>query len=242
MQKTTKRKFMKIFNMLYSIFLVSPIFAITPYLSQVGQDKFVNEIFFKNKTHGVFIDIGAHDGKTGSNTYFFEKELQWNGICFEPLPHLFEKLQQERMSVCINSCVSAVQGEVAFLHVDSIDEMLSGMICTYDPRQLNIVLNDISHYGGACKTLMLPSVTLSSVLDEHQIFHIDFLSIDTEGSELSILKTIDFKKYTIDVITIENNYGNPEIKEHLERNGYIFIKSIWPDEIYASNDFLYSKK
>ena len=52
------------------------------YKSQFGQDKFLNENIFKNKRNGVFIDIGAHDGITYSNSYVFEKQLDWTGICF----------------------------------------------------------------------------------------------------------------------------------------------------------------
>lgn len=50
------------------------------YFSQFEQDKFLNEKFFKNKKNGVFIDIGAHNGINLSNTYFFEKKLNWRGI------------------------------------------------------------------------------------------------------------------------------------------------------------------
>ena len=207
------------------------------YHSQVGQDKFINETFFKNKTNGVFVDIGAHDGKTGSNSYFFEKELQWTGFCFEPLPHLFEQLKSSRKCVCLNTCVSAINGLVPFIHVDSIDEMLSGMASTYDQRQLDIVIRDINYYGG-CKNFSVPSVTLSSILDQHSVNHIDFLSVDTEGSELEILQSIDYKKYSIDVITVENNYSNSKIGEFLTSQGFTFVTALWPDEIYVSNNFL----
>lgn len=54
----------------------------------------MNERFFKNLKNGVFFDIGAHDGVSLSNTYFFEKELGWSGICLEPIPEVFERLKK----------------------------------------------------------------------------------------------------------------------------------------------------
>ena len=60
------------------------------YYSQFEQDKFIYENYFINKTKGYFVDIGAHDGITFSNSKFFE-ELGWDGVCIEPNPKIFEK-------------------------------------------------------------------------------------------------------------------------------------------------------
>lgn len=220
------------------ISIVLPSCAYSQYMSQLGQDRFVNELFFKNKKNGVFLDIGAHDGKTGSNTYFFEKDLGWIGICFEPLPHLFEALSACRDVVCINACVAAQSGHVTFLHLDSVDEQLSGMCTTYDDRMLGIVLNDIKLYGGQCHVLELPSVRLDDALAQYGITHVDFLSLDTEGSELEILKTIDFSKITIDVMTVENNFNEPHIRNYLEQNGYIFVQRLTVDDVYVRAGFM----
>ncbi len=184
------------------------------------------------------MDIGAHDGKTGSNTYFFEKELGWQGICFEPLPHLYALLKSCRSAECINACVAAQTGTVTFLHLDSVDEQLSGMCSTYDQRMLNVVLNDLKVYGGQCHVLQLPSVQLGQVLADRGITHVDFLSLDTEGSELEILKTIDFSAITIDVMTIENNFNEPHIRHYLEQQGFIFVQRLTVDDVYMRNGFI----
>lgn len=219
-------------------FATIPFFICAEYMSQLGQDRLVNEWFFQNKRNGVFLDIGAHDGKTGSNTYFFEKELGWSGICFEPLPHLFSSLKECRNAICINACVSASNGIVNFLHLDSVDEQLSGMCSTYDQRMLNVVLNDINVYGGQCHVLQLPSVRLEDVLAQYGITHIDFLSLDTEGSELEILQTIDFTKIIIDVMTVENNFNEPHIRNFLEQKGYVFVQRLTVDDVYVRAGFM----
>ena len=209
------------------------------YKSQAGQDRFVNEHFFQNKTGGIFLDIGAHDGMSFSNTYFFEKDLGWTGFCFEPLPHLFKQLKECRECICINACVSSIEGELPFLHVDGCDEMLSGLCGTYDSRALDAVKNDTANFGGELKILQLPSVRLDTILSRYGVNHIDFLSLDTEGCELEILKTIDFSKIAIDVITVENNYNEPYIREYLTANGFIFITHLHVDDIYVREGFSY---
>ena len=61
--------------------------------SQMNQDIILDQHFFKGKTNGVFVEVGALDGVSGSNTYFFEKERNWRGILIEPNPIEFEKLK-----------------------------------------------------------------------------------------------------------------------------------------------------
>lgn len=218
--------------------LLLPFCTYAQYMSQLGQDKLFNERFLLNKKNGFFIDIGAHDGMTGSNTYFFEKELEWKGLCFEPLPHLFKQLQECRDCICINACVGSVNGTVQFLHLDSCDEQLSGMCDTYDQRQLDIVMNDISIYGGKSVMIELPCVRLNDILDRYGVTHVDYLSLDTEGSELEILKSIDFSKVTIDMMSVENNFHEPFIREFLESKGFIFIEHVVVDDIYVHAHFL----
>ena len=65
------------------------------YYSQFKQDQFLNEVLFNNKKNGFFIDIGAHDRVTISNTLFFEKHNEWKGICIEPNPKGFATLDQK---------------------------------------------------------------------------------------------------------------------------------------------------
>jgi hypothetical protein len=79
--------------------------------SQHGQDAFVYETFFKSKDgQGYFVDVGAYDGVTFSNSLFFERHLGWSGICIEPLPAAFEKLRGSRTAVCLNCAVADREG------------------------------------------------------------------------------------------------------------------------------------
>ncbi len=206
------------------------------------QDKFLNEKFFHFRKNGVFVDIGAHDGCSYSNTYYFEKELNWTGICFEPLPEAFEKLKKNRNCICVNACVSDVDGEVQFLQVEDIvphgaypgynHNMLSGMLHTYDPRHLQRLTTELGNAGGTYKIITRPSRILGNVLKEHSIKKIDYLSLDTEGGELLILKTINYDEIDIYAITVENNYNDPEVRVFLESKNFLFITHLGQDEVY----------
>ena len=73
-------------------------------MSQLGQDILVDE-YFGGKRGGVFVDIGAYDGVTFSNTLMLERERGWTGVCIEPLPDVFAELRQNRGCVCVQACI-----------------------------------------------------------------------------------------------------------------------------------------
>jgi len=74
------------------------------YHSHIGQDMWVSKVF-RNCASGFFIDFGAFDGLTISNTFYLEKELGWKGICVEPNFSFFPKLCKNRNSICLNGAV-----------------------------------------------------------------------------------------------------------------------------------------
>lgn len=196
------------------------------YYSQVGQDKFLNEKYFKNKKDGIFIDVGAHDGITGNNSYFFEKELGWKGICIEPLPVIYKKLKQNRDSININCAVDVLDGETEFIENKGWTEMLSGILKYYDKRHFHRRDKEIKIRGGKTSIINVETLTLKTICDTHNIEKIDYLSIDVEGGELSVIQSIDFNKVFIDIIGFEDNYPDvsPIIIEYLQNNNYEFIQ------------------
>lgn len=206
------------------------------YKSQIEQDRYLNETFFHNKKNGVFIDIGAYDGKDHSNTYFFEKDLEWSGICFEPLPHAFAQLKQNRNCICVNACVAPQDGIVNFFEVLGAPDMLSGIVNTYDPRHLERLKHEVATRGGSYSIKQIPSVNFNKVLAEHGISYVDYLSMDTEGSEMEILRSIDFDTVYIYAITVENNYRDPEMRQLLESKGFTYIGYIAnQDDVYINS-------
>ncbi len=218
--------------LVFTVLLNAKIFSEEPYKSQMGQDKYINTNFFKNRRNGIFIDIGANECVRFSNTYFFEKHLDWNGICIEPLPKIFEKLKNNRSCICINGCIADKEGDAQFLCIEGYSEMLSGLLDKYHPIHLNRIKAEVAEYGGRSNIITVPCYRLNDILLEYNLSYIDYLSIDTEGGEYSILASIDFTQFDIDIIDVENNYKDHRIRNLLEKNGYQFITKIMCDEIY----------
>lgn len=198
------------------------------YYSQYKQDNFVDK-FFKKKNGGFFIDIGAHDGVTFSNTYFLEKERGWDGICIEPIPDVFDKLKQNRRSININSCITQKSGVVRFRRVYGYNEMLSGILDLMDREHTEQIENYSTKTGDFYKDILIESKNLNEILNEFKIKRIDFLSIDTEGAEYEIIKTIDFDKVNITFLSIENNNASTCVKKLLIGKGYKCISSVTDD-------------
>jgi FkbM family methyltransferase len=201
------------------------------YYSQLMQDKFVDE-YLNQKENGFFIEVGAHDGNSASNTLFFERHRNWKGICIEPGPEEFEKLNENRKSINVNACVSDYNGESEYTYIKGYSMMLSGLSENYNQSHQQRIHSEVNHYGGEVNKITMPVKTLQSILDENGITDVDYCSIDTEGSELNIVKSIDYEKTNIKIFSIENNYGDTTIKDFLESKGYTHYAKIQWDDIF----------
>jgi len=189
-----------------------------------------------------YMDIGAYDGLSSSNTAHFDINLGWDGICIEPHPHVFLDLQENRKnSINMNICISSVDGEVDFLSISKPEncpenwkpEMLSGIYNQYSDQGKNRISNDLSTHGGTTEIVKVQSRPLNDILRENSVTKIDYLSIDTEGSEYDILSSINYDEFDIRIITAENNSGTKEVRDLLQEKGYIFLTKCCSDEIYA---------
>lgn len=201
------------------------------YSAQEGKDKVLNEIYFKNRRGGFFIDIGAHDGVSINSTYFLEKHLGWSGVCIEPLKRRYDELVKNRPgSLCLNKAVYNREGFVKFRDITGYPEMLSGIEESYNPSHERRILHELGE--GSMKTIEVPCITLNSILEENSIRSVDYLKIDTEGSELDILKSLDFSKVDIKCIDVENNYST-NFKEFFEGKGYKLLVKNFIDEVYV---------
>ncbi len=210
------------------------------YYGQYEQDKYLDKLF-KRKEKGIFVDIGAHDGITFSNSYFFEEQRHWKGVCVEPIPEIFKKLCNARNCIKINGCISEKIGTEKFLRVkgEFVDtEMLSGLLNDYDVRHLKRIDREIKEYGGSKEEIEVKCFNINKILKENELNKIDFFTIDTEGNELKILKTINFNDFDIDIFIVENNYQTEDINNFMIANGFKRIKKIGQDEVYRKKNNL----
>jgi len=181
--------------------------------SQLGQDVFA--LWSSGmKREGFFVEFGAGDGVHLSNSYLLEKEFGWTGILAEPLPEYHEELALNRTASIEASCVWSTSG-------DTLDFVSVGYLST------------VADYAGSdmhaesradSPVFSVKTISLLDLLDSHQApTSIDFLSIDTEGSEYAILSAFPFgEKYTIKAIACEHNYSNHrlDIARLLGSKGY----------------------
>ena len=194
--------------------------------SQHKQDMLLELSVFKGYKNGFFIDIGAHDGVTINNTLYFEKYNNWSGINIEPIKKVYDKLVVNRQnSININCAISNNDGTAEFLSNDGYTEMLSGLKDNFDPRHLERLQKENNQMGSTTQTITVITKKLETICDEYNIIHINYLSIDVEGAEFEVIKSINFDKIFIDIIEFENNYDDTSgpIIQYLENKNYIVI-------------------
>ena len=203
------------------------------YNSQIGQDKFVDE-YFNKKESGFFIEVGAHDGVTCSNTLFFEKYRNWKGICIEPGLEEFKLLCENRSSINLDCCVSNYDGESDFCYISGYSNMLSGLDEDYSREHLDRIDSEIRQHGGQVVKIKIPVFKLQTILDKYNITEVDYCSIDTEGSELKVIQSIDFNKTKFKLFSIENNYNDTQIQHYLETKGFQLLTKLRWDDIFEN--------
>jgi len=206
--------------------------------SQAGQDIYVTRILNK-KQNGYFVEVGANNGIFLSNTYLLEKSYGWAGICVEATPYLYEILVENRPnSICVQQAIFSEEGLELDFSMVPID-ILNALTAYADTAVEFLRENEL--------ITKLQTKTLTQILDENNAPNmIDYLSIDTNGTEPNVLQGIDFTKYTFHIITVEHS-NIPEkqskIDEILTANGYVLQQVIrfsdeLCDNLYVHNSFI----
>lgn len=194
--------------------------------AQIFQDLFA--LFMTNeRTGGYFVEFGATNGVTFSNSYLLEKSFAWDGILAEPARCWHDELRVNRNCKIETNCVWDESGK--WLEFNELPA-----------RELSTI-NSFSGSDGRTmerqngNVYSVETISLNELLEKHGApYEIDYLSVDTEGSELTILSNFDFSKYQIHIITVEHNFTKEREKIHhlLSFNGYkrVFEKfSNWDD-------------
>jgi FkbM family methyltransferase len=212
--------------------------------SQGGQDIYVTRIL-KEKRNGYFVEVGANNGFLMSNTYLLEKNYDWKGICIEATPDKIDELKNNRPNaICIESAVYSESDLEIEFSTSVID--IFNVITEYAE-------NAVDFLNQSSTLIMVTTLSLTDILNEKNApENIDYLSIDTNGSDYKVLEGIDFTKYKFNVITIKNSSvieRQNKIIEILTSNGYskqqtVLMADNMSDDIYVPNavyieDYLY---
>jgi FkbM family methyltransferase len=166
---------------------------------------------------GFFVEIGAYDGRNLSNSYFFEK-LGWRGILVEADPELANRCRTSRpKSIVIHAALGETEGgSAAFSMVRGPDGVDTLSFLSAPAQHLNRIASE----GGRIEQVTVPTRSLKAVLDEVGVSEIDWISIDVEGNEMSVLKGADLQIHRPKIILIEDNSGDTSVNDFLTASGY----------------------
>lgn len=188
--------------------------------SQLGADRWVLERLGGPR---YYVDVGANHGVTISNTYLLDK-LGWRGLCVEPV----ETAGYEERTCIMESQVLGDQEGQKVDFVVAGDSAFSGN---------SALLGRHAETARMGRTKARKTTTLQTLLDKHAFpGYIDFLTLDTEGSEYEILKATDLDKYVFGHIAVEHNMEEPKrtrIRELLLAKGYVLDKEIESDDWFV---------
>lgn len=197
--------------------------------AQYGEDRILWQLF-GGRTSGFYIEVGAWNGVTFSNTYFLE-QMGWNGLLIEPLPDLFQDCvaSRPRSRVIQAACTGPDQGPtVRFTRVRG-NEILSCV--SPEPAHAKRCLDE----GRQFEEIEVPAITLDRLIVAERDrpwpgappwrpkagWQIDLVSIDVEGGEMDVLRGFNLERFKPKVLLVENNLpSGAAVMEHLQRSGY----------------------
>ncbi len=196
----------------------APIVEFLPHArAKDGQDLFAAAL--NDLRPGYFVDIGAFDGITGSNSHLLEKQLGWRGLLVEPNPDCHPSLKAHRSGPLETRAVDVVGDSVVELVLDGQKSRLTSS----DGQVQRLTSSD----SRVRPTVSVRTATAREIFRDNLVpDHINYVSIDIEGLEAPILKSLPFDSHLIDFISVEHNYHaerQSEIRSFLFGRGYVVV-------------------
>lgn len=154
--------------------------------------------------NGCFVEAGANDGKTQSNTLGLERWAGWHGLLIEPIPALARACRINRPRCLVENC-ALVPLNYADTEIEMYDcNLMSVIRGSLPPAEEERHLRQGEGYQGIqARPVRVPARPLSALLDEHGFSRIDLLCLDTEGYELQCLHGVDWQRHRPKHLLIE---------------------------------------
>jgi FkbM family methyltransferase len=199
------------------------------FYGQFNTDYYISQ-YFPFHYIGTCLDVGMGEPTNSNNTYHFEQK-GWNCVCVEPNPTYCQQAVGVRTKVENIACGNAYGDDIDF-SIFTIEGTNQSAISSLRPDNRLIM----SHLRLINKidTIPVKVRTLDYVLEQNpQITSIDFISIDTEDTELDVLKGFDINRWKPKLLVIENNYDEPHLANYLKDFGYVRDKRIEVNDFYV---------
>jgi FkbM family methyltransferase len=199
--------------------------------AQYGEDRLLAAEFGAER--GICIEVGANDGETGSNTYYFERQ-GWRCLLIEADPELADACRTSRPRSATVNCAVVAPGSPPTVTFSVVRHARGLSSLQLDPRTLRRVGIDAS--GDAVEEITVVARTLDDVLTEHALPRIDFMTIDVEGHEWGVLQGFDIVRWRPGILIIERNRHFPDarIMRYLRQAGYVYRRTT------GVNDWFYA--
>lgn len=199
---------------------------------------------YLNFNNGFFIEAGANDGVSQSNTLLYEKEYGWTGLLVEPNSSKYSQCKSNRPNSIVENYALVsdsylgdyIEGD--FNH-DGYAESLTSMVLDEGDWCDDILRDCKKEKKESSNVVKVPAITLDKLLEKHNIQKIDFFSLDVEGYEISVLNGFDIEKYLPTYMLIETtSFENRRkvIFDYMQDRNYKVIEEL------TINDYLFTLK
>ncbi len=162
--------------------------------AQNGEDVWLQRVF-EGKNDGFYIDVGAHHPEIDSVTKSFY-DRGWHGINIEPIPDLYQMFVKERSRDMNLQCACGAQNAILDLHLPPAGQQ---GVATLDAHSAQHISQTVDNSA----LLPVQVTTLAEICAKHAPDAIDFLKIDVEGFEESVIRGMDFVKFRPVVLIVE---------------------------------------
>ena len=184
-----------------------------------------------NKRNGFYLEVGAYNGISESVSLRFEKELKWSGLLIEPNPLHFKYLKKNRSNniclnfICLNKEYLKKKLYIKNLNLMShiVDDKNKIYFKDYPIERINLLAKEANL--GNFKSYECKIEMLENIFEKFNINIIDLAIIDVEGSELELLKGINFEKIKINYFCIES-YNFEKLNQFMINKNYEFLKKL----------------
>jgi FkbM family methyltransferase len=213
------------------------------FTSQLGEDATIlHDLFYKKGvgalTNGIYLEVGAVDGIDLSNTLIFEKYLNWTGILIEGCPAMKADLWKNRpLAHKFSKAVCSADQSPRVIHYGGCGHS-AGIIGNHGDEHTKKSRNSSG------EGYEVPCAPMKEMIAEAGVSHIDLMSIDVEGYELPLLRSIDFEAIPIRAVVIEVNHNAPNelklIRELFHSKGFVshgLCSWAYANEIWVNPSF-----